>query len=77
MQAENLYRAIEQLRNELIVRDDERRDSINEIKAHLKTLNGRTRKSEQSITRLNLVVFRIAGPVGTLALGYLLKFVVG
>ena len=74
MEAQHIYHAIEALRNELIVRDDARKESIDGILEHLRTLNGRTRKSENSIARLNLVVFGIGGTVATALLGVVLKY---
>ena len=47
---------------------------IAEIKDHLKTLNGKTGKNGTAITRLNLVVFGICGPVALAAVGAVLSY---
>jgi hypothetical protein len=48
-------------------------EAIDGILDHLKTLDGRTRKSETAITRLNLIVFGVGGPVSLAVLGVVLK----
>ncbi len=44
--------------------------SLIEVKAHLVKQNGRLAKAETHITRQNLVLFGIAGPVSLLIIGY-------
>lgn len=45
--------------------------AVQEIKLHLKTQNGRIAKTENHITRLNLVFFGIAGPMALVVFGYI------
>lgn len=88
MEAESIYKSLESLRNELLAvsngnhstidaKMDSVQVSVDEIKEHMRTLNGRTRKAETSVTRLNLVVFGIGGPSALVLLGVVLKLVFG
>lgn len=56
--------------------EDERLKSISEstgkIEQHMATQNGRLTLVETAITRLNLVLFGIGGPVALIVVGYLL-----
>jgi hypothetical protein len=69
--------AIEQLRNEVIARDDARQVTLTGILDHLKTLNGKTARNTKSVTRLNLVVFGLGGPIGLAIVAAVLHLVIG
>lgn len=51
-------------------------ESVGKIEMHLIKQNGRIEKAETHITRQNLVIFGILGPVGLLIVGYLIHAVV-
>jgi|ERR1035437_4312665 hypothetical protein len=51
-------------------------ESVSNIEAHMDKQNGRLAKAETHITRQNLVIFGIAGPVCLLIVGYLIAHVV-
>jgi len=48
---------------------DARKESIDDIVAHLEKLNRRTSKNTNAITRLILVVFGVGGPLSLAGLG--------
>lgn len=51
-------------------------ESVGKIESHMITQNGRLSKAETHITRQNLIIFGIAGPIGLLIIGYFAPHIV-
>ena len=74
---QHIFDAIAGLKADAIRMNDERKQDLIEVIAHLRALNGRTRKNENAITRLNLVVFGLGSPLALAGLGAAAKYLFG